>query len=115
MTYRDNVTALAHKLGISNDPGLREEDMGITKLCFMNDAFEPSTIVATDMNRGGRLFFQDLATNGEERLTQMICDDKLRERAANHFAELWDPDPKIGKRKLLDAIRFSQSVEIIWK
>jgi hypothetical protein len=124
MAYRDNVNALAAKLGISNDPSLREEELGIGKLVFVsveNGAETNVTIIdATDMNRGGRLFFQGMATitaEDEDRMTSLNCNDTMREKAARYFAELWEDNPVPGKRKLLDAIRDPKNttVEIFWK
>lgn len=111
MAYRDNVNSLAAKLGISNDPGLREEDIRIAELQFRQKNGDLDCIVRTDMNRGGRLFFQGLGGNGEE----IIIDDALLTEAADFFAELWEPNPVPGKRKLLDAIRSSVSVTLIYK
>ncbi len=112
MAYRDNVSKLASKLGISNDPGLREEDLKIAELRFANHAGEVVSVVATDMNRGGRLFFQDLTRDGHDKV---VIDDALLIHAAEFFAELWEPNPEPGKRKLLDAICSSKWVDIIRK
>lgn len=119
MTYRDNVSALAAKLGISNDPGLREEELGIAKLLFCNYGLTvKTTIEASGMNRGGRLFFQSKSTNpntgqprGAIELVEIIVE------AQQYFAELWESNPEPGKRPLLDAIRSLEhsSVEIVWK
>jgi hypothetical protein len=122
MAYRDNVTALASKLGIPNDPGLREEDLGIVQITFLqvSNGIEigVTNIPATDMNRGGRLFFQDLATEEDgDRAVQMKCDDALRQAAVTYFAELWEDNPVQGKRQMLDAIRDPKNtdIEIFWK
>jgi hypothetical protein len=124
MTYRENVNALAQKLGISNDPGLREEDLSIAQVTFVQVShgieIGVTNIPATNMNRGGRLFFQSLTTvtiEDEDRMFTLKCDDALREKAARYFAELWEPDPVPGKRILLDAIRDPKhtEIEIIWK
>ncbi len=114
MAYRDNVTQLANHYGISNDPGLREEDLQISELQFVLSDNETTTIVATHMNRGGRLFFQELADRWG--LTkEIIIDSDVLRNARKYFAELWEPDPVPGKRKLLDALRRSMKVKLIWK
>jgi hypothetical protein len=121
MAYRDNVSALAAKLGISNDPGLREEDLAISELRFTDGQGNVlATIEATPMNKGGRLFFQALGTittEDEDRMASLHINESLREKAARHFAELWEPNPEPDKRALLDAIRNPKhhEVEIVWK
>jgi hypothetical protein len=121
MAYRDNVSALAEKLGISNDPGLREEDLGIAELRFTDGHGNVLTrIEATPMNKGGRLFFQSLGTitvEDGDRMASLHVNESLREKAAQHFAELWESNPEPGKRVLLDAIRDPKhhEVEIVWK
>jgi hypothetical protein len=119
MAYRDNVSALAAKEGVPNDPGLREEDLGIAKLLFCDHDFEVmTTIEATAMNRGGRLFFQskDLYfAHGQLRNT--IGLGMILAKAEEYFAELWEPNPEPGKRALLDAIRNPHHavVQVVWK
>jgi hypothetical protein len=121
MAYRDNVSALAAKLGISNDPGLREEDLKVAELRFTDGQGNVlTTIQGTPMNMGGRLFFQAAGTLtliDEDRYASLRIDDLFREQAARHFAELWEPNPEPGKRALLDAIRDPRhvEVEIGWK
>jgi len=109
MAYRDNVSALAAKLGISNDPGLREEDLAVAELRFTDGHGNVlTTIQATPMNRGGRLFFQALGivtVEDEDRMASLCLNEGVRMIVAQHFAELWEPNPEPGKRALLDAIR----------
>ena len=115
MAYRDNVTALAKKLGVSNDPILREEDITVAQVTFVRNDGSVTNIPATDMNRADRLFFQNLATDDrEENGWNGIIerDENLLRAAAEHFAELWEPGPVPGKRKLLDALRDPRCVEI---
>lgn len=113
MTYRDNVTALAKSLGITNDPGLREEDILVSTLVFMTFDDEPVTIEATDMNRAGRLFFQALLVNRTttHAVEHLAIGCEVLTRAGMYFAELWD-EPIRGKRLLLDTLRVSQHVQI---
>lgn len=111
MTYRDNVSNIAKMLGINNNPGLREEDIKIAELLFKNESGSTVSVVATEMNRAGRLYFQARA-NGKD---EIVVDSDLRRDAAEFFAELWEPNPVPGKRKLLDAIRSSISLRIVWK
>jgi hypothetical protein len=112
MGYRDNITELAARLGISNNPGLREVDIKIAEMYFTTLSGDTVEITATDMNRGGRMFFQSLMENGSNKI---VIVDAFRSKAAKFFAELWEPNPVPGKRKLLDAIRASSHVEIFKK
>ena len=114
MTYRDNVSSLAKKYGLSNNPGLREDSLHIKGLLFTTRDGEVIPIEATDMNKGARLFIEDRALLSRIDQTLMI-DDVFLADATEYFAELWEPSPEPGKRKLLDAIRASKSVRIIWK
>lgn len=117
MAYRDNVTRLARDFHISNDPGLHEEDLWIASIDFVHEDGSETHIDATDMNRGGRLFIQACASWGwgELKFVGIPCDDWLRAKAAQYFAELWEDDPEPGKRPLLDAIRNSKSIRITYK
>ncbi len=117
MAYRDNVSALAAELGISNDPGLREEDLQIASLRFESYNGDETTVEATNMNRGGRLFIQKEATFHLDKIPLMVidCDDDLRKKAAEYFAELWEDDLVPGKRPLIDAIRKHDVIAITYK
>lgn len=114
MAYRDNVSALAKDLGISNDPGLREEDILVAQVSFVRDDGSVTNIPATDMNRAGRLFFQNLAMRGGDwdGVLHAYEFGEIREDARRYFAELWEPNPVPGKRKMLDALRDTQCVQI---
>ncbi len=116
MAYRDNVQALADKRSIPNP--LEEKDINVGGLRFWTDD-GPVTIMGTDMNRGGRLFFQEEAEN-TPRITESIpgtleIDNRFRERAAAFFAEVWDDKPGTGTHPILDAIRASRQVDLYWK
>jgi hypothetical protein len=65
MAYRDNVSALAELRGISNNPGLREEDIGIGGLHFFDDRGGRTRVISTSMNRASRLFFQQYREKSE--------------------------------------------------
>lgn len=109
MAYRDNVDLLAAALCVSNNPALREEDIKVQALHFKAVNGQDVTIQGTNMNRGGRLFFQAMATMMGDSfdITSVFCVF-----AQEHFAELWESNPEPGKRKLLDAIRSSAFVRI---
>lgn len=112
MAYRDNVSALALKLGISNDPGLEEEDIQVVQVSFVRADGSVTNIEATPMNRAGRLFFQAIATRDGDWFGILRASPGFLKEAEEYFAELWEPNPVPGKRKMLDAIRDPQTVEI---
>ncbi len=112
MTYRDNVTALATKLGISNEPRLREVDIEVIQVSFIHSDGSVTNIEATPMNQAGRLFFQAVATKNGDWYGIQEMTVALREEAQEYFAELWEPNPVHGKRKMLDAFRDPLTVEI---
>lgn len=116
MAYRDNVQALADKRSIPNP--LEEKDINVGGLRFWTDD-GPVTIMGTDMNRGGRLFFQEEAEN-TPRITESIpgsldTDGAFRARAAAFFAEVWEHEPGMGTHPVLDAIRVATKVDLYWK
>lgn len=116
MTYRDNVQAVADKRGIQNP--LLEQDLAVGGMKFWTPD-GPVTIMATDMNRGSRLFFMEQA-DAEPRITESIpgtltVDDRFRQAAALYFAELWDHEPGKGTHPVLDAIRTATKVDLFWK
>ena len=117
MTYKNNVTKVAAAMMISNEPGLDEDDLTIVSLRFFNADGAQTTIVASDMNRGGRLFLQYLTMISEEPSFDSIlsCNTKFQEQAADYFAELWEENPIPGKRPLIDAIRKYDFVGITYK
>lgn len=117
MTYKDNVTKVASAMMISNEPRLDEADLTIASLRFFNAEGAETTIVASDMNRGGRLFLQYLTMISEEPSFDSVlsCNDMFREQAAEYFAELWEENPIPGKRPLIDAMRKYEYVAITYK
>jgi hypothetical protein len=108
MAYRQNVTKLAGELGISNDPGLDENDLTIARLEFYTEDGEKKNIGATHMNKGGRLFFQQFSNKGSVLLQ---LHDMFREAAKAYFDELWDEEPN-PDRTLIYALRTFEWVKI---
>ncbi len=117
MAYRNNITKVASALMISNEPTLDEDDLMIASLRFFNGDGAETTIVASDMNRGGRLFLQYLTMIAEDPTFDSVlsCDDKFRKKAAEYFDELWEENPTPGKRPLIDAMRKYDFVAITHK
>jgi hypothetical protein len=104
MGYRENVSALAKKRGITNSPGLKEEDLGISRLEFFDHDDQVTVIHATEMNKGARLFLETVWDEAF-RPFSLWMDGTIEARAMHYFAELWEDHPEPGKRSLLDALR----------
>jgi len=117
MAYRDNVSQLAREMRVSNDPKLDEKDLTILSPRFFSSDGRETVIDATDMNRGGRLFIQAMATITVDRIpcVKIPCDEHLRTHAAKYFAELWEESTEPGKRPLLNAIRHYDFIAITYK
>jgi hypothetical protein len=116
MTYRDNVTALANSMGISNDPGLREEDLGIGGLHFYDSRGGRTRILGTRMNRASRLFFEHYTISSTDIHRDVISGLRILEikaTAGTFFAELWADNTT--PRTLLDAFKTAESVVLYWK
>ncbi len=117
MTYRDNVTALANTMGISNDPGLREEDLGLGGLHFYDNRSGRTRILGTKMNRASRMFFEHYAISVDGRRECVAVGGirfrELKARATTFFAELWADNET--PRALLDAFKEAESVVLYWK
>jgi len=114
MTYRQRVQTMCDELGINNP--IQEEDVKVESLSFLIlGKWQP--IAGTDMNRAGRLFFQNW-------FAQDICpglvnehywdDGLIRHFAETHFKELWDDAEEKG-RALIIALKHSSAVRIHWK
>ena len=119
MAYRDNVQALCNALRIGNP--IAEENLNIASLRFISNCDNGplnKVLMATDMNRGGRLFLESFVhicrglflTERPDQLDLSI----VKLLAPNFFAELWD-DVGTGKRELIDAIQAYHFAEITWK
>jgi hypothetical protein len=119
MAYRDNVQALCDARCIRNP--IDEEDLNIASLRFTSncDNGPPNKVlVATDMNRGARLFLESLVRVGDRRpsmkTSRSLDLSIVKIFAPTFFAELWN-DVGTGKRELIDAINAYHFAEIIWK
>lgn len=117
MAYKDNVTKVASTMMILNEPRLDEDDLMIASLRFFNTDGAETTIIASEMNRGARLFLQYLTIVSEDPAVASVlsCDDKFREQAAEYFAELWEENPTPGKRPLIDAMRKYDYIAMTYK
>jgi hypothetical protein len=116
MAYRENVSALAELRGISNNPGLREEDIGTGGLHFYDDRGGRTRVISTRMNRASRLFFQHYREKSNSPERWVISGKEFQElkaQAATFFAELWYDN--VTPRQLLDAFKEADSVVLFRK
>ncbi len=108
--YRKNVQAMCDRLGLANP--IQEKDLSIARISFYS-WFSVIHIDGTDMNRSGRLFFQERF--GEKKYTGTIqITETLRLEASKFFAENWIDATEKG-RKMLVALKSSQRFKIQWK
>ncbi len=118
MAYRNNVQRLCDANEIQNP--IQEKDLRIAKMDFMQGGSLTVTIVATDMNRGARLFLESLTdfgyggthVFGEKSI--LFLTNVLKLYAKDYFAELAE-DAGTGKRPLIYAILSNDILEITWK
>ena len=90
MAYRNNVQRLCD---VSDSPNpIREEDLLIAKMNFWHSGHIQHTILATDMNRGGRLFlealvdFSDGGSRDRGRTSELHLTKPLKALAELYFA-----------------------------
>ena len=110
--YRANVQRLADACGIQNP--LREEDLLIAALVFKTLDGHETHIIGTDLNRGGRLFFESVCTFPMFRAHRIGYNQRFIENAMEYFGELSEDVGK-GIRPLIDAVAVSNFVTIICK
>jgi hypothetical protein len=108
--YRKNVQAMCDRLGLPNP--IREEDLMVTRLSFFS-RLSVIHIDGTDMNRAGRLFFQEHFSEKKYPGTIQLTEP-LRLAAADFFAENWRDAEEKG-RQMLIAIKSARRFKIHWK
>ncbi len=99
---------MCDRLGLSNP--IREEDIHIARIVFMAPYGKTTIIYGTDMNRAGRLFFQEKFSGPDFRVNSVDISAEFREKAREHFAELWDDAEEAGRTLIVafkTAIRIS--------
>ena len=116
MAYRDNVSALAALCGISNDPALKESDLGIGGFYFYHRNSTLFTrFISVKMNKGARLFFEHHALSLRGTKRRVISGEDFQTLhivAAEYFAELWND---VENRPLLATFKEADAVLIFWK
>lgn len=113
MPYHDNVQAMCDRLGISNDPKIRDEDVKIYSIKIHQIGLStPIEVIGTDTNRASRVYLQEIFCGKDEG----FLNADFKQKAATFFAELWEDAEKAG-RPLLIALKnpFSYLIEIRWK
>jgi hypothetical protein len=121
MDYQENVRLLAKLMGITNPDSIPEEELGIERLVYRNEAGEAFIVDATAQNRGGRLFWQDVATHQDRKTFAYVAHSDyvnfgpgFKQAAADFFSDIWGDFSPV-KRTLLYGIATYTSVEIFWK
>lgn len=114
MGYRENVQKECSRLGVTNP--LQEKEILVEKVQFFLQG-QVTEIIATDMNRAGRFFFQIFVDRPEfVSNTKVECKnlDYLRAKASDFFAENWDDAEESG-RKMLIAFKNADGITIFWR
>ncbi len=120
MSYHENVRLMCARNGIKNPIG--EEDLTVLAVSFLVDG-NWVRVDGTEMNRAGRLFFQDFVSRypGEEATVlkgdwSSECGSTLNAQisARNHFAENWLDAEEKG-RAMLIAFRKATHITVHWK
>lgn len=109
MGYRSNVQALCESRHISNP--IEEKDIKIKSLHFQGKNGLDVLIEATDMNRAGRLFIQDVVDHMQPPPRVVSCRPQIQRWAAAFFAERWMNPPGA----MLRALQEADTVTITWK
>lgn len=110
--YKANVQRLADACGIENP--LREQDLLIAALLFRTLDGRETQILGTDLNRAGRLYFEDVCTFPTFRASRIGYGERFIQNAMEYFGELSEDVGK-GTRPLIDAVASSNFVTIVWK
>jgi len=121
MEYQNNVRLLAKLMGITNPDSIPEEELGIERLVYRNEAGEAFIVDATPSNRGGRLFWQSVGAFQDRKTLEYVARSDyvnfgpgFKQTAADFFSDAWG-DLSPVKRTLLYGIATYTSVEIWWK
>lgn len=114
MTHEANVTTLCAKLGITNDPTIREEDLLVAGVSFRIHG-EWVYIAGTPLNRASRLFFQSRARRRPGFTELKISRGSVFYiETAEFFVGRWD-DAIMHPRPLLLAFQSANDMLIHWK
>ena len=112
MTYRSNVQAMCDRLKLPNP--ISEDDVKINRILFYQPGSKFIMICGDEMNRAGRLFFQEKFSGPDFRVNSVDISTEFKESAALHFAELWDDAEEAG-RKLICAFKGARYLNLRWK
>lgn len=114
MTHEENVNALCAKLGISNDPVIREEDLIVAGVSFRING-EWTYIAGSALNRASRLFFQSRGVRRPGFTELKIWHGSVFYiETAEFFVGRWD-DAIMHPRPLLLAFQSATNMLIHWK
>tara|TARA_B100000508_G_scaffold74109_1_gene57696 strand:- start:6910 stop:7272 length:363 start_codon:yes stop_codon:yes gene_type:complete len=111
-SYRDRVQAMCDVLKIGNQ--IREDDLTVEAVSFCIDG-QWRRIDGTDMNLGGRAFFQyNVERHAHMPDTTVTAPQHLKERGEGHFGEMWHDAEEKG-RSLIMTFKAAGAVRVHWK
>ena len=110
--YKANVQRLADRRNIVNP--LCEEDLAIAGFVFRTLDGHETQILGSDLNRAGRLYFEDVCSFPSFRAIRIGYGECFVQNALEYFGELSEDVGK-GTCPLIDAVASSNFVTIIWK
>ena len=112
MGYRQNVQAMCDRLGISNNPRIREEDVRVSHIYFRGPQGLIAKIDGSDMNLASRVFLWDQLQKTSRPSSELIeVDDVFMQVAREFYAELWD-DAEEKRRILISALKKATMISI---
>ena len=121
MNYKQRIQELCDEIGIDNP--IQETDLNIEAISFLVDNIW-IRIDRTDMNRGGRLFFQCKFGSFHKSGDYILIYDNVierkewltraKEQGKEFFGELWEDAEEKG-RSLITALKQAEIITIHWK
>jgi hypothetical protein len=110
--YYDNIAAMCQRLGINNP--VQEVDVKIESLIFLFGNQCEVTVRGSELNRAGRIYFQELFCLETHRINSVNINDCFKRNAAKHFAEFWN-DAEEKNRILILELKRADRILIRWK
>ena len=112
MGYRQNVQAMCDRLGISNNPRIREEDVRVSHIYFRGPQGLIAKIDGSDMNLASRVFLWEQLQATERPSRELIeANSEFMQTAKEFYDEFWDDAEEQG-RKLITALKQSTLISI---
>lgn len=120
VSYSENVRLMCGRNGIQNP--IEEEDLTVSAVSFLVEG-NWVRVDGSEMNRAGRLFFQDFVRRYPGEKATVLKNDWSSEcgstlhaqvMAEKHFAENWQDAEEKG-RNMLIAFKKANCITIHWK